>query len=224
MPRIVPSELPLDLKSDIKSLNEELANMVSHAFGLLLFASLVPILIFYALRSDDTTSFWGSLVFGVSLIMLYAASTLYHASYKPKIREKLRIFDHICIYFLIAGTYTPMLLTYIKGSLGITFLVIMWTIAVLGAIFKLFYTHRFKVFSTLMYIAMGWMAIFLIEPILTNIPAFNIIWLAVGGALYTLGCIFYLWESLPYNHLVWHIFVLMGSISHFIAIFYSLHS
>ncbi|WP_370089580.1 hemolysin III family protein [Ekhidna sp.] len=195
---------------------EERLNVLTHALGVVLsIVGLVAMLV----RSDDPVEIISSLVFGVSLIILYTASTLYHAAKAPHTRARLRIFDHAAIYILIAGTYTPVCMITLSETVGTTLLIVIWIVAICGVTLKLFFTGRFDRLSTIMYIAMGWIAIFAIKPLLSTMSTDGLLWLLSGGIFYTLGAILYSIRSLPMNHAVFHICVLGGSASHFIMIY-----
>ena len=159
-------------------------------------------------------------IFGASLILLYSASTLYHYSQKPDIRRKLNILDHASIYVLIAGTYTPFTLITLKGWLGWTIFGITWGIAIIGVFFKLFYTGRFDKISTIAYVAMGWIIIFAVKPLIENLPLNGLYWLLAGGIFYTIGAVLYSVKKIKFNHAIFHVFVLLGSFSHFMAIYF----
>lgn len=211
-----PTQIPTSLIGDIKSLEEEKANAYSHLFGLLFFS--IGSIFLLSFKEFESLLFLGTSIFCFGLIMVYLASTFYHFSFIKHKRRKLRILDHIAIYFLIAGTYTPFLLFYFKNNTGNIFLIILWTCVLVGTIFKLFYTHKFNFISAMAYLAMGWMVIFIIKPLIASVPNSILLWLSLGGLSYTLGVFFYLRESLRYNHFIWHIFVLCGSFSHFVAV------
>jgi hemolysin III len=161
-------------------------------------------------------------LFGGSILLLYTFSTLYHAFQEEKIKSWLRTFDHIGIYFLIAGTYTPFLLLAVGGLWGWIFFGIIWSLTLFGIIFKIFYTHRFKRASLLLYLAMGWLAVFLIKPLLENLSITTLSLILAGGICYTLGTLFYIRNQMRFAHTIWHLFVLAGTILHFIAIMFML--
>ncbi len=195
--------------------SEERLNVLTHGLGVILsVAGLVAMLN----RSDHIIATISSLVFGISLIVLYTASTLYHSAKSAQVRAKLRIFDHAAIYILIAGTYTPVCLITLSESIGTILLIVIWSVAICGVILKLFFTGRFDRLSTIMYIAMGWIAIFAIKPILATMSTEELLWLLAGGVFYTLGAILYSIRSLPMNHAIFHVCVLGGSASHFMMI------
>lgn len=210
--------------SKIQSLKEEIANSLTHGFGILLGFIGVPILVSLAVLKGDTQHIWAVSIYSVSLLMVYVASTLYHSFQHTEVKRVLRVIDHISIYFLIAGSYTPFILIYIEGMMGYLILALIWTIALAGTFFKIFFIGRFNILSVISYLGMGWMALFIGQPIFEGISFEGLIWLIVGGAAYSLGVIFYMWQRLRFSHAIWHLFVLAGSISHYIAIFYSLHN
>ena len=215
---------PAAPKVKFYSRGEELLNIGSHAFGLVL--SCVG-LVLLLVRASSMGTGWHLIsfaVFGVSLIMLYMASTIYHITQTPARRIRWRVVDHAAIYILIAGTYTPFMLTILRGSLGWTLFAVTWGIAVVGIVLKLFFTGRFTVLSTLMYVAMGWLIIFAIKPLAAALPDAGLYWLIGGGISYTVGAILYAIKAIPYNHAIFHIFVLFGSFSHFMAVYgYIIH-
>ena len=195
---------------------EERLNILTHAIGVVL--SLIG-LIFLITKSTETAEFISSIIFGMSLILLYSASTLYHASKDHKLRSKLRIFDHAAIYVLIAGTYTPICLITLRESVGVTFLTVIWSVALTGIILKIFLTGRFNRLSTGLYVLMGWIAVFAIKPLMTAMSFVELMWLLAGGICYTLGAILYSIRSMPMNHATFHVFVLGGSFCHYMLIY-----
>jgi len=199
---------------------EELWNVITHGLGLILSIVATVLLV---VSSSLNLSVWHIVsfsIYGTSLIVLYLASTTYHLAKKPKWRLRLNVFDHSSIYLLIAGTYTPYLLVTIRGPWGWSLLGVVWGMAVIGIILKLFYTGRFDKISTLAYVAMGWIALVAVYPLVQNLALPGLIWLLAGGILYSVGAVFYLKNSLKFNHVIFHVFVLLGSISHFISIFF----
>lgn len=204
-------------------LKEELANSITHGLGLVLGIIGIPILLSVAVQQGISLHLWGVSIFGFSMLMLYLSSTLYHSIQDPVVKPVLRILDHIGIYFLIAGTYTPFIFFFMKDSTGYLFLILLWSCAFLGSILKIFFTGRFNLLSTLIYLLMGWTIVFIARPIFSMMSAEAILWVAIGGAFYTLGIAFYLWHKLKYHHAIWHLFVLGGTASHYTAILFSLH-
>jgi len=198
---------------------EELANAVSHGFGLLLGLIGIPFLILKAMENGRFSAFIAALAFALGIIMVYTSSTLYHAAKDQKLKIRLQVLDHISIYFLIAGSYTPMVLAVLKQDKAILFLSILWGSVLVGTFFKLFYTGRFKILSVVIYLTMGWLAVFFFQDILERISFKTLAWIGVGGLAYTIGVYFYIKSEKPFFHSIWHIFVLAGTISHFVAVY-----
>jgi len=199
---------------------EELFNSITHGIGAVVSIAGLILLIIFSSTYGNLNHLLSCTIFGITLVLLYTASTLYHSSQKPNLKHKFKIFDHSCIYFLIAGTYTPFLMVTIRGALGWSMLALVWSLTVIGILFKIFFVHRFKIISTIAYILMGWLVIFAIKPLLQSLPGGGLVWLICGGLAYTLGTIFYAWEKLPFNHAIWHLFVLTGSVCHFCAVMF----
>ena len=199
---------------------EEKLNVITHFIGLLLSITALVLLIVHASYNGNARHIVSFTIFGASLILLYSASTIYHYVQKPELRRKLNILDHASIYVLIAGTYTPFTLVTLKGALGWTIFGITWGIALIGIFFKLFYTGRFDKISTIAYVAMGWIIIFAIKPLIDMLPINGLYWLFAGGIFYTVGAILYSIKKVPYNHAIFHVFVLLGSFSHFMAVYF----
>lgn len=202
------------------TLKEEVFNAVTHGIGVIFGISALSVLCVLGSYFGSLSHIISYLIYGFSLILLYTSSTLYHALPSPKVKGLFKIFDHSSIYLLIAGTYTPFLMLNLKGSIGVTLLAVIWSLAILGIIFKVFFTGRFKILSTLFYVGMGWIIIFAYVPLKESLRPEGMTWLMVGGLTYTLGTIFYLAKKYRYTHAIWHLFVLLGSIFHFIAIIY----
>jgi hemolysin III len=186
--------------------------------GALASAAAGAVLVTLATLSGTRLQMISAIVFCSSLLLLYTASTLYHAIPSAKAKRRLKVCDHCAIYMLIAGTYTPFALIGLSGVVGWWLFGVAWGLAIVGITFKLFFTGRFKLFSTLVYIGMGWMSLFAIRPMLVSIPVSALIWLLAGGIAYTAGTLFYHNERLRYSHAVWHLFVLAGSACHFVAV------
>ena len=199
---------------------EEVMNAVTHGIGTLLAVAGLVLLVVFAHLYGDVWHMVSFAIYGTTLVLLYLASTLYHSFTNERLKYIFKILDHSAIYLLIAGTYTPFTLVPLHGVLGWTVFGMVWGLAILGIVLKVFFVGRFKFISTLCYILMGWFIVFAIKPLIAAVPETGIIWLFAGGLFYTLGSIFYLWHKLPYNHAIWHLFVLAGSISHFIAVFF----
>jgi len=201
------------------SAKEEIANYLTHGFGIALSLFGFGALLTLAIVRGDAWSIASASIYGLALILLYTSSTLYHAFRNPTIKRKLRILDHCAIFILIAGTYTPFMLISLRATLwGSILFVTIWLCAAVGIVLKLFFTGCYELFSTMMYIAMGWLVIIAIKPMLESVPLPGLWWLVAGGITYSVGAAFYRWERLPFHHSVWHIFVLGGSICHYIAI------
>ena len=202
---------------------EEKLNVLTHGLGLILSFIGLYLLLIKAGDMTKTTHKISLVIYGLSLIILYAASTFYHASKEPEKRRKLNIFDHASIYILIAGSYTPFALITLEGKTGWWLLGIIWSIALAGVVLKLFYTGKFEKLSTIVYVIMGWIAVFAMKPLIENLDREGLYWLIAGGLFYTIGAIFYSSSKLKYNHAIFHVFVLLGSLSQFIAIYKYVH-
>lgn len=202
---------------------EEVANAVTHVVGSHLGAAMLALLVWQGAQSgvDVAWKVTSGAIFGFCMILLYAVSSAYHAvMYRPA-KAVLHVMDHMSIYFLIAGTYTPFCLVVLRPEhpgLAWTIFGVEWGAALVGVLVKVRTTGRFRLVSTLAYVAMGWMAVVAIVPLVRSLHGVGTMWLALGGGLYTAGCAFYLWKSLPYAHMVWHLFVLAGTICHFFCL------
>jgi hemolysin III len=196
----------------------ELANAVTHGLGLLACVAAVPALVLAAFRRADGWLLAGCVVFGATLILLYAASTCYHAACRPALKRRLRTLDHAAIYLLIAGTYTPFVLGPLRHDAGWKLFWIVWGIAGLGVLYKVLLGPRFPAVSTVSYLAMGWLAVLVIRPLGERLPGAGLAWIVAGGLLYTAGVAVYLWERPRYGHAVWHGFVMGGSACHYWAV------
>jgi hemolysin III len=197
---------------------EEQLNAWTHGIGAALGIAALVLLLVY-IDHTKPWSLFSVIVYGISIIILFLASTFYHAVKGEKRKHYFRIVDHISIYFLIAGTYTPVLLIVLRDSLGWPLFWTVWGIAAFGVILKLFFTGKYELFSTLLYLVMGWLIIFDFSNLSTAIGPDGILWLFAGGLSYTVGIIFYVIQKIPYNHVIWHLFVLSGAICHFFMIF-----
>jgi len=197
---------------------EELLNSLTHGVGLALSIAGAVALIVLAVLRGGPLHITTCAVYGGTLITLYSASTLYHSFRSPRVRKVFQVIDHCSIYLLIAGTYTPFTLVKLQGAWGWSLFAAVWAIAVLGIVFKAFFTGRMTALSTAAYIAMGWMAVLAIKPMLALIPTGGILWIAAGGVAYTLGVVFFACNRIPYNHAIWHLFVIAGSVCHYVAV------
>lgn len=202
---------------------EERLNTLTHGIGVLLCLIGSAALITKAMQSENVLKIFSACVFGGSLVLLYAASTLYHGVSATSWKNKLKLLDHSAIFILIAGTYTPFLLVALKEHVHISFIITMWGIALIGITYKLFALKKFKLLSTMIYLAMGWLAIFKIKTFYFHLPLQASIWILVGGLFYSLGTIFYTMEKMKYHHAIWHVVVFFGSASHFIAIYFYIY-
>ncbi|WP_341501147.1 hemolysin III family protein [Gallaecimonas sp. GXIMD4217] len=201
------------------SAGEELANAITHGLGIVASVAAGAILIaLSALWGGDAWQIVSASVFVVALILVYTASTLYHAIPFEGVKAKLKVFDHCAIFVLIAGTYTPFTLVGLRGPWGWSLFGVIWGLAALGIIFKLFFTGRFRRLSVGIYVLMGWLVVVAIKPMMEQLSATTLIWLVAGGIAYTLGTLFYLNRRIPYGHAIWHLFVLGGSICHYVAV------
>ncbi|RZA36646.1 MAG: hemolysin III family protein [Lysobacteraceae bacterium] len=204
--------------SPATELRDEIASALTHGLGAVAALAGGAVLITLAALHGDAWQLGASIVFGVSLLLLYTASTLYHAIQHPVAKGRLKVFDHCAIYLLIAGTYTPFTLIGLRGTWGWGLFAAIWSLAIGGVVFKLFYTGRFKRLSTAIYIAMGWLIVVAIKPMLASLDAWTIGWLFAGGLFYTMGTYFYHRESIRFSHAIWHLFVIAGSVCHFVAV------
>lgn len=200
------------------TIGEEIANSITHGIGTGLSIAGLTVLVIFAALHGDIWRIVSFSIYGSTLVLLYLTSTLYHGFQHPKAKKIFQIFDHSAIYLLIAGTYTPFLLVSLRGAWGWTFLVVIWGLAFLGIGFKAIFIDYYQKISALGYVLMGWLCIIAGKEFLANIPQSSLVWLALGGVIYTIGIIFLAWRKLPYGHTIWHLFVLGGSICHFFAV------
>ncbi len=203
-----------------QTLGEEIANSITHGVGAALAVAALVILVTFAGIFGDAWRVVSFSIYGATLIILYLSSTLYHGLQAPKAKRIFHIFDRTAIYLLIAGTYTPFTLVTLRGAWGWTFFGIIWGLAVIGVILTVFFVDRYNFLSVATYLGMGWLVVILIKPLIAAVPAGGMAWLVIGGLSYTLGVLFYAWKRLPFNHMIWHLFVLGGSISHFFCILF----
>lgn len=197
---------------------EELANTLTHGVGAIASAAALSVLVVLAARGGDVWKIVSVSVFGGTLLLLYLASTLYHAARSPRVKARLKVLDHSAIYMLIAGTYTPFTLGVMRGAWGWSLFAIVWSLAAAGITFKLFFTGRFRLASTLIYLGMGWLGLIAAGPIARQLSSAPLAWLVVGGLVYTAGTPFYQKGRFRYAHAVWHGFVLAGSACHVVAV------
>ena len=198
-------------------LEEEKLNTLSHGLGIIL--GLIGFVVLYQINNrHNSYGIFSIVVYSLTFVLLFTASTLYHLVSDPNLKNKLRILDHISIYFLIAGTYTPVALIMLEKGNGWLLFYTVWGIAAVGTLLKLFYTGKYEFISLSLYLVMGWLIVLDLDNLLSNTSAFGLVALFLGGALYTLGILFYAIERIPYNHFIWHLFVLGGAISHWFFI------
>ncbi len=207
------------------SLIEEIANSITHGLGLLF---VIAAVVYLFLINIKTLEFWrviGISIFGATTILTYLISTLYHGLYFTKFKAIFKRLDQSSIYLLIAGTYTAFILIYLKTQMGLTILLTVWVLSILGISYKVLYIFRKKTtpergkLQIIVYLMLGWLSIFLVIPMINNMPVLSILFLVLGGVFYTLGTIFIVWKSLKFNHTIWHLFVILGTICHFLALF-----
>lgn len=198
---------------------EERANIWTHGAGALIALVAGAVMVVASIvAGGDVWQVVSAIVFSLSMLALYVASTAYHSAVEPVRRARMKVMDHCAIYLLIAGSYTPFTLISLRGPVGWTLFAAIWSLAAIGIVFKLFYTGRFKLISTLVYIAMGWLVMLAYKPVLASLTPWMFGWLLAGGVCYTLGTVFYLQKRLRYSHAIWHGFVVAGTVCHFVAI------
>lgn len=197
---------------------EERWNCVTHGLGAALSVAALSVLVTLASQHGEARHIVTVAVYGASLVLMYLASTFYHAMPPGRAKHWLKVLDHVSIYCLIAGTYTPFLVVLIGGAWGWSLFGVIWGLALAGTVFKLFFVGRYDFVSTMVYVGMGWLVLVGVRPFLMHLPTGALIWLLAGGVAYTGGVVFYLWDHLPFNHAIWHLFVLAGSACHFVAV------
>ncbi|WP_203362661.1 hemolysin III family protein [Bacillus sp. REN10] len=203
---------------------EEIANSITHGVGAILSIAALTLLLVFSILFGNVWHVVSFTVFGITMLMLYLSSTLVHSFPQGKVKDLFEVFDHSSIYFFIAGTYTPFLFLAVKGTLGWTLFAVVWGLAIAGTVFKCFFVKRFLKTSTLLYVIMGWLIVFAWDTLVQNISTTSLALLVTGGILYTLGAIFYVWRGFKFHHMVWHLFVLAGSVTHFFSVLYLLPS
>jgi len=204
------------------SIGEDIANSVTHGIGAILSLVGTALLLYRASGTGTALHLASFAVYGTTLVLLHLSSTLYHAIRHPGARRVFWVFDHCSIYLLIAGTYTPFLLLSLWGKWGLTLLVVIWSLAIVGIVMKSVFIGRLRVLSLIFYLLMGWMIVLAARELWLKVPHPALIYVAIGGGFYTLGTIFYGWKRLPFNHAIWHLFVLGGSVSHYLGILFYL--
>ena len=203
-----------------QSHTEEFFNRITCAAGLCLSVAGLVVLVILASLHGDPRRIVSLSIYGASLVFLFTCATLYHSFQDKKTKHVLEILDHSAIYILIAGTYTPFALVTLKGAWGWSLFGVVWGLALAGTVFKIFFVKKFKVFSVTLYLLMGWLAVVALQPLTQRLAAGGVLWLAGGGIIFSLGVFFYTHKKLPFQHAVWHLFVLMGCACHFFSIFY----
>ncbi|HST45006.1 MAG TPA: hemolysin III family protein [Luteimonas sp.] len=206
------------LFADERAQREEAASALTHAAGALAALLAGAILVVLVVLRGDGWQVASAIVFSICLFLLYLASALYHSARSPVARRRLKVFDHCAIYLLIAGSYTPFTLVALRDTVGWWLFGTVWTLALAGVVFKLFYTGRFRLLSTGIYVAMGWLVLVAIKPVMASLDAWAFGWMVAGGVFYTGGTYFYHRASIPYSHAIWHLFCIAGSASHFVAV------
>lgn len=201
------------------NLGEEIANGVTHGIGALLSVAGLTLLLVAAIEQTDALRITSSAIYGTSLILLFLMSTLYHSFQTPKVKRVFQILDHCAIYLLIAGTYTPVLLVSLDGAWSYALMIVIWSLATAGIVFKTLFKDKFPKASLVFYLSMGWMIVVATAEVIASVDTGGLLLLLIGGLVYSTGTIFYVWDRIPYNHAIWHMFVLGGSICHFFAIY-----
>jgi len=200
------------------TVGEEIANSITHGLGVALSIAGLSVLMVFAARYGNSLHVVTDAIFGATMILLFLASTLYHSLTRPNWKRIMKICDHAAIYILIAGTYTPFMLTCVGGGLGWTIFGLIWGMAICGVVLKCFFTGRYRALSTVLYVCMGWFCICAVKQMIATMPSTSLMLLIAGGIAYTGGVVFYVWKRLPYSHAIWHLFVLAGSALHYFAV------
>ena len=208
------------MSSKQQTLGEEIANSITHGIGAALSVAALSILVTLASLYGDAWRIVSFSIYGATLIMLYLASTLYHGFTNPRVKKIFQLLDHTAIFLLIAGTYTPFTLVTMRGAWGWTLFGLIWGVAIVGIVLTFLFIGRFRVLFVILYVGMAWLVVIAAKPLIQLVPSGGIVWMAIGGAFYMLGVIFYLWQKLPFNHTIWHFFVLGGSVCHFFGILF----
>lgn len=199
---------------------EEIANVITHGFGAILSIIAFVLMILKSNELNNNSYLITSFVFGFTMVFLYASSTLYHSVQKPTIRNRLNVMDHMAIYLLIAGTYTPFTVNVLGGTLGWVIFGIVWVFGIVGMILKIFFMGKYNILSAIAYVIMGWIVIVAIKTLFANLGFAGAMWLFAGGIFYTVGAVLYLIHKIPFNHAIFHLFVLAGTACHFISVYW----
>jgi hemolysin III len=210
------------MKTEVKyyERKEEMLNVATHGLGVGLSIAALVLLVVYASLEGDVWHVVSFSIYGASLFFLYLASTSFHLSRKLTHRQWLNVADHAAIFLLIAGTYTPYSLVSLRGPWGWSIFGVVWGLAIVGMVLKIFYTGRFNLISTLIYVLLGWLILIAISPLVDTLPTGGLLWLLAGGISYTMGALFFLLQRIPFNHAIFHLFVLAGSVCHFVSVFW----
>lgn len=201
-------------------IKNEIANALTHGVGALFFIVAIPILLAYAIHAGAPKGYVVAAgIFGFGVLMVYLSSTIYHSIQHTFVKRVMRIVDHISIFILIAASYTPIVAYYLDKKTATILLVTIWLFAFLGSIYKLYFTGKFRLFSTIIYLTMGFLVLFVVKPLHDHLPGDTFYLLLIGGVSYVLGVVFFLWRSLNYSHAIWHVFVLGGSVTHYFLVF-----
>ena len=203
---------------DTYTRKQEIVNGLTAAIGMLFGLSGLPVLIGLATAHGNTPGIVGAGIYGFCFLLLFTSSTVYHFAQEPEVRRIFKVLDHISIYFLIAGSYTPFLLVYMNNDFGITILSVLWGLTVLGIFFKIRFSGRYEIISTIIYLLMGWMMVAGGRRFFDQLPVPVLIFICIGGALYSVGVFFYLWDKYSYTHATWHLFVLSAAVCHYVAV------
>jgi hemolysin III len=203
---------------DIYNRKQEIVNSITHALGILFGIISMPFLLSAAIAKHNTLGIVGCAVYSFSYLMVFVSSTVYHMCHRNRLKDIMRIFDHISIYFFIAGTYTPFLLVYMNDAFGMTLLCVLWGLTLFGIVFKAYFTNKYEIVSTIIYLAMGWIMFAGGRTFFTHLPAQILAYIIAGGVLYSIGVFFYIWDKYKYTHAVWHMFVLCAAVFHFVAV------
>jgi hemolysin III len=203
-----------------QSPTEEVFNTATCGIGFCLSVAALAVLVVFASLQGGAVRIASFSIYGTSLVLLFASSTLYHWIRSEKVKYVFQILDHCAIYFLIAGTYTPFTLIIFKGAWGWSLFGTIWGLALAGIVFKIFFVEKFRILSVIVYLLMGWLVMVAFQPLVQNLAPGGIVWLVAGGFFYTLGLLFYAWEKLPFHHVIWHLFVMVGCGCHFFSILF----
>jgi hemolysin III len=207
---------------DAYNRKQETVNGLTHGVGILFGLAGLPVLSYLANRHGNTVGLVGSFIYSFCFLLVFTASTIYHFSQERKVKRIFKILDHIGIYFFIAGTYTPFLLIYMPDAFGRTLLIILWALTIAGTLFKSYFTGKYEIISTAIYLAMGWIMVVGGRRFFDQLPHTVLVYVCIGAALYTIGAFFYLWDKYKYTHAVWHIFVLTAAVCHYVAVLKSM--